>query len=278
MQSIVEHPTLQVNPKAVAPDKGMRCLRRGWLPLTTACLMAGGLVACKEATTSPPKVSSSENLRFIKAYPLNLPEPSGLSLSKDKESLWTASDDEGGIYHIGLQGQILGYFPTAYKDLEGITMINSEHLAFIEERTRQIIISDIHGQIIRQAPLPFPGSDNKGPEALTYDEDSAEFHIVKEHPGILLTLNANLEETGRRELKFARDYSSISFDSERRRFWVLSDLSKSIHVLDENLNPIQSFSTNIDQLEGLAVNHEKGRIYLISDPLEMLFVFEFDPF
>jgi uncharacterized protein YjiK len=226
----------------------------------------------------PESISTSENIRLVAAYPLNVEEPSGLSLSTDRKSLWTVSDDDGGIYQVDLEGKTIGHFPTTHNDVEGVTTIDSGHLAFIDERTRKIVIAGKDGRIIRMGDIPIPGSDNKGPEALSYDEDAAEFHIMQEKPGILITLNADLKETSRRQLKFAQDYSSISFDSKNKRLWVLSDQSKSIHVLDTNSNLIESFSINVYQMEGVAIDHEAQRIYVISDPLSKLFVFEFDAF
>ena len=168
--------------------------------------------------------------------------------------------------------------PAGSKDVEGVTTIDSERLAYIDERARLIVISGKGGQILRQAQVPIRGSDNKGPEGLSYDEDAGEFHILQESPGTLVTLNSDLQETARRQLDFAQDYSSISFDSRKKHFWVLSDQSESIHVLDQSLNIIKSFSINVNQMEGLAIDHEARRIYVISDPLAELFVFEFDAF
>jgi uncharacterized protein YjiK len=152
-------------------------------------------------------------------------------------------------------------------DLEGITNIDANHLAYIAERTRKIVVARKNGSVIEEAVIEISGSDNKGPEALTYDEVAQQFHIMRESPGLLITLNRELKEVSRRELKFAQDYSSISFDSKRKHLWVLSDQSKSIHVLDEALQIQQSYSVNVEQMEGIAVDHEA-----------QLYVFEFDPF
>lgn len=241
-----------------------------------AAALSLSLVACKDVASESREVTSSQNLRFIAAYPLEIAEPSGLSLAKNKQSLWTVSDRDGGIYQISLQGKVLSHFDSGHRDLEAITTIDSEQLAFTSERERKIVIARKDGTVVDSAPIGIPGSDNKGPEALTYDEDAEQFYVMQENPGILLTLNRDLEEIERRELKFAQDYSSISFDSGRKEFWVLSDRSNSIHVLDQSLRIQQSFSVNVEQMEGIAVDHHTRLVYLISDPLEMLYVFEFD--
>lgn len=239
------------------------------------------LVACKDPERQPVPVSvfTSQNLRFVAAYPLNVSEPSGLSLSRDRQSLWTVSDNSGKIYQLNLSGDILSSFQSERYDLEGITVIDANHLAFISERERKIVVArKIGGRVLQQAAIAIPGFDNKGPEALTYDQATEQFHILQEVPGTLITLNRQLEEVARRELKFAQDYSSMCFDSVKNQLWVLSDVSRSIHVLDADLRIQESFSLSVDQMEGLAVDHEAGRIYLVSDPLDTLFVLEYDSF
>ena len=243
--------------------------------LATGCV---ALLGCQDVAHLPDSVVTSQNLHFIVAYRLEVPEPSGLSLSKDGLSLWTVSDDDSGLYNISLQGEVLARLQADRRDLEGITAIDTDRLAFISERHRKIVVVDTMGQVLEEGLIAIPGSDNKGPEGLSYDAESQRFFVMQEQPGMLLTLNRQFEELARQELKFAQDYSSISFEPELNRIWVLSDQSKSIHVLDQDLQIHQSFSIDLEQLEGLAIDHTARRIYLISDALEMLFVFEFDAF
>lgn len=246
------------------------------------CFFAGclssGLMACSDLGSQTAAVSTSQNLRFVAAYPVDVAEPSGLSLSKDNLSLWTVSDKTRGIYQISLQGTVLSHFQSERGDLEAITTIDAQHLAFLSERDRVIVVTRNDGRIIEEAKISLSGSKNKGPEALTYDEDAEQFHVIQESPGILLSLNRQFEEVARRELEFFQDYSSISFDSERKQFWVLSDLSHSIHVLDQDLRLQQSYSIDVKQMEGIAIDQKARRIYVVSDPLSALYVFEFDPF
>jgi uncharacterized protein YjiK len=234
------------------------------------------LTGCQDRKTNSNGVSTSQNIKLLNIYSLTVHEPSGLTLAKDNLSLWTVSDTDGHIYQIDLEGTTLAHFPTGYHDLEAITTIDDQLIAFIAERERKIVIATQEGQILQEATIDIPGFDNRGPEALTYDEEAAEFHLMQEAPGLLLTLNRQLEEVDRQELKFAQDYSSISFDSDSKHLWVLSDQSKNIHVLDQNSSILESFSVDVEQMEGLAVDHNHNRIYIISDPLEELYVFEFE--
>jgi uncharacterized protein YjiK len=255
---------------------------KGFLHPSGLCLrfvvvcMALGLASCKGH--QPSTVSTSQNLRLINTYTVAVPEPSGLTLSKDGRSLWTVSDRDDGIYQIDLQGKVLRHFSVEYEDLEGVTTIDDSHLAFISERANKIVVARKDGTILRERTIAISGSSNKGLESVSYDEDTALFYVLQERPGILITLNDQLEEVGRREIKFAQDYSSISFDSARQQLWVLSDLSKSIHVLDLDLRVQESFSVDVKQMEGLTIDHEAHLIYLISDSLSRLYIFEFDQF
>lgn len=243
--------------------------------LTVAVLLVAW-VAYRKAHPEPILVDTSQNLRLVAAYRLDVREPSGLSLAPDKRSLWTVSDKDGSVYQISLEGKTLHHFDTGRGDLEAVTTMDANHLAFIAERERMIVITRNDGTVVNSAPVAISGPSNKGPEALTYDEHGEVFYVVQEHPGILLTLDRQLREIDRRELKFAQDYSSISFDSIRKEYWVLSDRSRSIHVLNEALQIQESFSADVKQMEGIAVDHEKRLVYVTSDPEAMLYVFEFD--
>lgn len=221
---------------------------------------------------------SSGNLRLVGEYPIDVPEPSGLGISPDGKSLWTVSDESRRVYHMDLQGRMLGQFETESKDLEGIAVIHEDSVAIIAERSRKLVIYDSGGKLVRSFGINFAGSDNAGPEGLAYDSQQKEFLVLKESPGILVTVDMQGRELERTELKMAEDYSDLFFEQTRRQFWVLSDVSKSIHVLDHSLKLLAAFAVNIDDLEGLAVHPETGRIYLVSDSQSRLYVLEYDPF
>lgn len=236
-------------------------------------------LACRpfgEAADSVPElVTSSRNLRLIGQYPVAIKEPSGLALSADGKSLWVVSDSNGRVYQTDLKGKVLTSFRTGLRDLEGITAIDATTLAVLAERDREIAVFTTRGSLLRRGKINIPGHDNKGPEGLAYDKESGDFLIVTELPGILIRLNPSFKETFRRPLEFAIDYSSLSYEPATKRLWVLSDQSRSISVLNKNLKIENQFTTNIRQLEGVAIDKSNRRLFVISDPLATLFVFEF---
>lgn len=241
-----------------------------------------GAAACEDRDQPPPfdpaPVTTSPNLTLVGSYPLAIKEPSGLSLAKDGQSLWTVSDENGAVYQFDLQGKTIGHFRTNFKDLEAIATMDANMLAFVSERTRELVVARTDGTIIRRATIDMPGAQNSGPEALTYDEERGQFHLMQEKPGLLITLDADLREISRRELSFARDYSSLTFESQRQLFWILSDESRTVHVLDQDFRMQTNFSIDIQQMEGIAVDSENRLLYIVSDPLERLYVFRFDDF
>jgi uncharacterized protein YjiK len=232
-----------------------------------------GLVSCGERAAA---VSTSGNLTLAGEFDLEIPEPSGLCLGADGKSLWMVSDDDGCVYRTDLEGKVLSRFETGLRDLEGIATVDGETVAVLAEREREIVVFSNEGKLLRRGKIGLPGDDNYGPEGLSYDRDAREFVVVNEVAGLLIRMDEEFRESSRKELRFAQDYSSITVDAERDELWVMSDLSGSIYLLTEQLDMVTSFSTNIQQLEGIAVDHANHRIYVVSDPLSRLYVMDFE--
>ncbi|TVR27467.1 MAG: hypothetical protein EA390_13820 [Balneolaceae bacterium] len=92
-------------------------------PTTLLFIIALFLTVNCETTAIPPAEELME-LELISRYPLNIRDPSGLTLDISGKFLWTVSDDpRGHIYKIGFTGEILEVL-TDYEgdDLEGITI------------------------------------------------------------------------------------------------------------------------------------------------------------
>jgi uncharacterized protein YjiK len=245
----------------------LRC--QGWMAVLAVCGVLGA--TADEPVTAPNR----QNLRLIGEYRLKIPEPSGLSLAHDRASLWAVSDRDGRAYQISLRGEVLKSFATGLPDLEGVAVVDAETVAVVSERDRKIAVFTTGGRRLRGGRVDISGKDNKGPEGLAYSTASGHFFVVREKPGMLIELDAKFNEVRRERLRFAKDYSSISHEPDRDRLWVMSDQSKSIHVIDHTGAIQASYTTNIQQMEGLAVDHQSRRLYVVSDPLSMLYVFEF---
>ncbi|MEN8250467.1 MAG: SdiA-regulated domain-containing protein, partial [Bacteroidota bacterium] len=116
---------------------------------------------------------------ILDSYEMSIYEPSGLSYSSDKESLYTVSD-RGMVYEISLTGNTLRELPFTGDDLEAI---------FVDPLTSDIYICEegkgklvrLNGNGILQGDydiLNNPG--NSGLEGLTYNNNLDEFYMLKE--------------------------------------------------------------------------------------------------
>lgn len=242
--------------------------------LLLLCSLA--LPACHRPVVPP---AHSDNLRPAGEHALAVPEPSGLSLSADGASLWMVSDEDGKVYRTDLEGRTVASFSTGHSDLEGITTVGPDEVAVLAERARKLLVFSVDGTLLRGMTLDIPGSDNSGPEALAWSAADREFYVLKErNPGLFLVLDEGMKERSRREMKIARDYSSLFHEPERGHLWIASDDSAAIYVVDRELRIQTVFSSAIPQMEGIAVDYAKRRIYAVSDEEARLYVYEFDEY
>lgn len=257
------------------------CARGCWV--ITLVAMALGVGACRQpeaGRTEATRATIGQGvLKPEGVFRIGVEEPSGLSLAVGGGSLWTVSDRSGDVVEITLDGRELRRLATGFSDVEAIATLDESRLAVVLERTREVVIIDHQGAELRRASLELAGSDNSGLEGLAYDRKHQKFYVLKEKtPGLLLVLDLNMKELSRHELTFATDFSSIDFDPVRKHLWVMSDESRSIHVLGLDLKPITSFAIDIQQAEGLAVDYEKRRLYVVSDRKEKLYVYSFNEY
>ncbi len=230
----------------------------------------------------PPRtapIAHSDNLRLLARRPLAIPEPSGLALAADKQSLWAVSDANGRVYRLDLEGKVLSSFSTGLKDLEDIEVIDEETLAVVTEGKRRIVLFGAGGRLLGEGGVDIPGNDNAGPESLAFDRAASRYYVMKEHsPGTFLTLDAGFNELSRTVLTFAQDYSSLVFEETRGHLWIMSDVARAVYVTDRDFKIQTVFSTGVPQQEGLAVDYDRKKLYIVSDSLEELYVFEFDKY
>jgi uncharacterized protein YjiK len=216
-----------------------------------------------------------QNLLQLKSTPLLVPEPSGLALSYDGKFFWAVSDDKSLIYKIDKNGKILAKLRVNGEDLEGITVINSNSLAIILERTREVVVVDTLGNEITRNKINVKGKLNEGLEGICYDVFENNFYFVNEKkPGLLIKTDANFNEIFRKEIKFARDYSEIFFAKEDSTLWILSDESEKIIQTDRNGKKLKEYGIKVIQPEGLIVDYKNKIVYVVSDKTEKLYEFK----
>lgn len=242
-------------------------------------LLSGCGKAGKKEVSGTPEMGTSANLQLIAEYLIDVKEPSGLSLAKDGQSLWTVSDDNGEVVQLDLEGKVLKRFQSGLRDLEGVTTLGHERLALLSEHSREVVITDLEGGVLKRAKFDLGSGRNKGPESVTFNETESVYYILRElSPGVLLTIDEDLQEVERRQLDFAKDYASMSYEPVRGHLWVMSEQSKAIYVLNMDLKIQTVFSMDIVQPEGMTVDYDRRRIWVVCDKTSKLYVFSFSDY
>jgi len=239
-------------------------------------------VSCESTLPSP--IEELQELNFIASYPLDISDPSGLTLDVGGEYLWTVSDDPGGhIYKISFTGEILEVL-TAYEgdDMEGITMNpNDKTLWVAEEKLRQIVQLTTEGEVLQVVDVPVDSTNlNDGLEGIAWNPANDHVFILNEkNPKLFIELDSEFNLLRSLPVRFDApfemdDLAGLFYLQEEGEFWIVSDDSEKIVVTDVNLNPLRGYKLDADKYEGIAVDKEAGRLYLVNDRKEELFVFE----
>ena len=232
---------------------------------------AFSFLTCKEVKNE----NSPELLTFYISEPIPVPEPSGLDLSFDEKTFWIVSDQDSKVYLIDSWGKEVKSFKVAGEDLEGITVISDSTIAIVLERTREVVILDTSGNELKRASLNLKGELNSGLEGITYNPEKKNFYVLNEKkPRLLLTLDENLVEQRRDTLNFAKDFSGLFFDDNDDTLWLLSDENQEIYKTDLSGNVIREFKIKVKQPEGIALNKERTKLFIVSDVTGNLYVFD----
>ena len=243
-----------------------------------------------------------------------LNEPSGLALSHGKNALWTISDDTDKIFKLGLDGELKEEksFTIPIEGFEGITLDpGGEFLFTIKEEHNVIITIQVDPQevVARKGLAEMTGydtvkqyfptnEDNKGLEGITWNTTTGTIFVIKEgHPGVLIEVSSDLQTIQRHKLLNDEngffdievtgdqiDFSGICYDARRDRFWIVSDKAERLYMYDWKENTvIQSFRLGygkdgeyreIEKAEGVAIDPDSNRLYVVSDKEVRLYVFD----
>lgn len=216
----------------------------------------------------------TEKLSLQKMTPIKVSEPSGLALSFDGKYFWSVGDSDSKVYKLDLYGNVIKTFVINGEDLEGITVIDSTHLAVILERTREVVIVDTSGKEVKRKQFDLEGGLNEGLEGICFDVSTKEFYFLNEkNPGLLIKTDSSFNEIFGKELKLAKDYSDIFFSHSDNTLWILSDESKKIIQTNLEGEKIKEYRINVRQPEGLVVDYKNKKVYVVCDNTEKLYEF-----
>ena len=218
---------------------------------------------------------TSNTLSVIKKIDLKIPEPSGLHFDDITNTLWVVSDENSTIYNIATDGHIISKLKVDGFDLEGITMVNDSILVTVLERDRVILFFDRAGKELNRINVDIRGKPNKGLEGITYNSKNNTFYVVNEKkPGLLLEIDPSGKIISKKDLNFASDYSGLFYNKLDNTLWIISDEDKALFKCSIDGKVLQKYSINIEQIEGVAIDLKNSLLFIISDPLEQLFIFE----
>jgi uncharacterized protein YjiK len=218
---------------------------------------------------------SGEKITLLRRYDIPVPEPSGLTLTNDQNRFWTVSDENSSLYELDKFGKIIKRIKVNGFDLEGVTVIDEATLAIVLERTREVVVLDTSGMELQRVKINLEGELNSGLEGITYNDSTKHFYIVNEKdPALIIELDGDLNEVRRDTIKFAADVSGIFYDENDNMLWILSDEDQMVIKTDMELNIITKFNISVIQPEGITVNKNGDRLYIISDLEEKLSVYK----
>lgn len=267
-----------------------------------ALMLLGGLIPSAGRAQTLSYVGSTDiSTQFNPAFY----EASGLGLAKNQTSLWSISDAELKIYKLTLSGGNDGSFvPTPINvqstltshDFEGVTFAppppgnTDDHFIYVANEATQAILPVNYStqKYYAEKPLSgmtgyssvgctgggtvssaFSGSDsNSGLEGITWD--GTYFFVIKEKdPGLIIKISADLTQIlGCKVLSLpnATDYSDISYDPTRGKFWIASDEADNVYLYDWSTNSmVKGWHLTIDNMEGIAFNPSNSRLYIATD-------------
>lgn len=216
--------------------------------------------------------SGGEKLEPIETFSLQIPEPSGTVFSNG--ILWVVSDENSTVYKINVTGKKIYSFAVNGFDLEGITIVDDSLLAIVLERSREIVLADSSGKEIARYSVDLKGEENSGLEGITYNPVNKHFYLINEkNPVLLLETDRNFKEISRKEIMEVKDLSGIYYSHKDDCLWLLSDEDRKIIKYSFEGKILAEYRVNVEQPEGIAFSKNEGKIYIVSDKTEKLYVY-----
>ena len=230
-----------------------------------------GLSACSDNGEPEPV---SDDLELLGKYKISVLEPSVLAIDPSGEFLYTVSDRTNKVYKLSTEGDVLKTYLYEGNDLEGVSVYTGDKLLLAEERLKQLVEYNpkTNTGIIHR--IAYENTDeNSGIEGVAYDDyDGTIFMLNEKNPGLLLRLRSDFSIIKTYQLDFAGDYSGIFYEKAENALWIVSDQSKTINKCNLFGKRSESYSVNINKVEGIALT--KDKIYVVSDADAYLYVYK----
>ena len=239
-------------------------------------------------------------------------EPSGVALASDGDLLWVVCDETRALFGLSLEGRLERSIRIAEKGLEGITLAPGGQSALVvEEKDNEVLEIELRSgkELRRQRLEAIEGFEaiaehfrsdgrNKGLEGISINAATGSIVVMKERdPGLLIEISSDLSRIlGVQALDHhsgfvvagqpsqAIDFSDLCYDISRDQFWILSDQARRLFLYDWRSHRVvhsaplayghKGHYREVSKPEGIAIDPERRRLYVVSDDEARLYVFD----
>lgn len=242
--------------------------------LLLACLaLSFPIPGCKSSNTVAPR--SIQTLRLVSSYTLDFAEPSDVTIDDTGTRLWAVSNSPDSVYELDLSGRRVKALPFVGHDLEGIAFDKSDQTLWLaEENRREVVHIDLNGNVLGTFPLGITGEQNSGLEGLCLTAAGGIYLLNEKRPGLFITLDPSVAIATIDTLKFAGDYSGMSFDPATGAVWIVSDQSRRLYLWSRTSGVMKEYYLPYDKAEGVAYDPVADRFYIVTDTGHTLYVYD----
>lgn len=214
------------------------------------------------------------SLKFLSETTIDVFEPSGLTLSHDKQSLWAVSDySNESIKRLSLDGEVLHSIHASLGgDLEGVVQTPDNHLWVVQEYSGWLMEVDTSGAVLDTIQIASVTEGSGGLEGIAYDPQTSSFYLLKEKdPSVLIVLDSTFERSLYQKIGFAGDYSGLCFVPGASMLLTVSHENAMVYEMDLTGNVLNEFGVDLPQVEGIAFDEATSIFYLVDDSTNKLF-------
>ncbi len=216
-------------------------------------------------------------LQFINSVNISVSEPSGLTLSQDKESLYIVSDIDGEIFKLNLSGDVLQKIKLGKKfNLEGICQDqNPDYFWVLEEENREVIKIDLSGNILLRKKI-LDGNDNDGLEGICIGANGNLVLLKEKNPAYFIELDSLLNIITQIELKYESDFAGIVYNPTIQQYMILNQQAQKLSFFNPNSDLVREIDIPMDRAEGIAFNSSTNIVYIVDENESKLYSYLLD--
>lgn len=157
-------------------------------------------------------------------------------------------------------------------DLEALAVDASGEFLVAEESTAKVWHIDRDGQ--RHDPIEIEDAidGNSGIEGLTFGKNGHLIVAKEKDPARLIELDRDGEQLENEKITFSDDLSAITYNSDDKHLYALSDEDHALYRLDSAWQVETAWKLPIKHPEGVVF--DGAILYIASDSEERLYVFE----